>query len=156
MIARPGDEQPEREPDEALARVVLGDEQRVLAERRAARRRSRVAGVVPVSPGCEADGLELLGDRACRRRSVPIDPVRQERAATAAPSAAALEEQLEPDVAPGHARSSPYGKPGGLRRSAAPGRVPQRPAGPVADHDVGRRPEAVLVERVAGDRRAGR
>ena len=81
---------------------------------------------------------------------VPIDPVRAARAATPDAVGSRWSSSSAPTSRPGTAIVAEREAVGRVGHRDRP--VPERLAGRVADHDVRRRPEPVLVERVAADR----
>ena len=152
VISSPTIRQPERRPHEALARVPLRDQEREVAEPAQLDREVRPLGRRGLAAG-QRERLEADDLPATRRRSRPTAR-NGSTSSTPVPVVLALEQQLERDVAAGHGELGEREARGLLGHRDRAG--PQRLAVGVADHDVRRRPEAVLVERVAADRRAGR
>ena len=120
----------EGEPDEPLPRVALGDQQRVVAERRAA----RSTGPVPAEtvsrrrrgrPAC----VEVLDDRRSRRRSCPVTRYGQRSGRRRCRRRPCSSRSWRPEVAAGDADTI------AVRRGRPPqsvigtGAVPQRLAG---------------------------
>ena len=146
----PGDQEQRRRARRCPGPGPLGDQQGVLADVAQLDGEVRRLAGARVSPGPRASGVEVLRRSACRRR-----PCRRPRYGQhdelAVAVGVALEQQLQADVA---ARARPASRTASRRprRSAAP--APSHSGWPVgvADDEVRRRPEAVLVERVAGDR----
>ena len=122
----PGDEQPEGDPHEALARVALGDEQRELAEVDEADRQVER----PATPWCRrrcrsTASIEVLDRLAVRVR--PDDPVRAAIRTHALPVGLLVEQELEAHVA---ARDAERGvRQAGDRVGHRDRRVPQHRAG---------------------------
>ncbi len=143
----PDDQAEERDPDDPLPRVLLGDQQRVVAEA------AELDGEVGAIGRCGlAAGQRHRAEADDVGRAVGVRPDGPEREHEQDPRPVArpLEEQLEGDVAAGD-RELGEREPGRrVGHRDRPG--PQRLARLVADDDVGRRPEPVLVERVAADR----
>ena len=130
----------------AMSSVYVADVREL--DREAERRRRRA-----VSPLARAVGVEVLGDRRRRPAAVAGHPVRQD-STTAEPVGRLAQQQLQPDVAAGDRQDAVRRAVG--RVGQRDGAVPQRLARRVADDQVRRGPEPVLVERVARRPRAGR
>ncbi len=152
----PGDQQPEGEPDEALARVALGDEQRVLAEVAQADRQVRASSRDPRVAAARASvAAKFSAIGVAVGRPSPITRYGQRSARPPCRRASLRSSSCRPDVAAGDDEDA-VRRAGGRVGHAAPARVPQRLAGRVAGRQVRRRPEPVLVERVAARSTAGR
>ena len=150
----PGDQAQRTPSRRSPAPGPLGDEQRVLAERpsssiempsssddlpsprRSATARSSGRPAVPSAFGGRRPGTGTTGRRRCRRPRV-------------------VSSSCSPRSRPGH-RQRPVRAAAGRDRSCGTCGVPQRSPARVADDEVRRRPEPVLVERVPGRPPAGR